>query len=116
MNVSNRHANPQSLRTRVVSWLSGATILFLYCSLSLVSLTFREVYRGFDHLPTLTKFMMAYGPIASPLFGMLGATAVIFAGRLGGRQILQGILFAIQIGALVLLVRSLMIGGIFISS
>src|SRR3954471_1343053 len=107
--------DPQStrpgLRARIVSWLTAAVVLLLFCWLGFASSIFRDVFKGFGPvaLPALTQFSMAYGRIAFPIFGIFAATSILWAEKVGRRQRFQALLFAALVAAWVLLVRSLLI-------
>jgi hypothetical protein len=78
---------------------------------------FTGIFRGLEsHLPTLTKFSMAYGSLAFPIFGVLGATAIILAEGLGRRQRFQALCFGILVAILFILFCSLLISGFWMSS
>ena len=102
------------MRGRLASWASAAIILLGFCWLALLASASRELFKGLDvQMPTLTKLSITYGRVAFPLFGILGTMTVIFAGKIGGRQWLQGILFAALLALIIFLFRSLMISGVF---
>src|SRR6266487_1372416 len=81
---------PRSMRARVISWVTAAVVLLGFCWLGFVTPVFTEILRGLEpHLPVLTRFSMAYGRFAFPLFGIIGASGIILAENVGRRQRFQ---------------------------
>jgi hypothetical protein len=60
------------------SWGFAALFLIAFCWLGFVAARFGALCQGFVlDLPATKRFVVAYGPIAFPLFGIVAATAFI---------------------------------------
>jgi hypothetical protein len=70
-----------AIQIRRQSWAIAALFFIAFCGLGFVAVNFGALFQGFDinYLPAASRFAVAHGPIAFPLFGIIAATAVIFS-------------------------------------
>lgn len=75
---------------RKQSWAIAALSLIGFCWLGVAALGFRPLFQGLEiNLPIATRFAIACGPIAFPVFGIIAALVVILLDLWGRRRRIQ---------------------------
>jgi hypothetical protein len=79
--------NSTDIRARRDSWFVGAFFLTAFCFLGFFTAKLAPLFQGMEStLPAAVRFIVAYGPVAFPLFGVLAATSFVVSNRLFQRQ------------------------------
>jgi hypothetical protein len=69
-----------AMKTSKQSWILAALFLIGFCYIGYMAISLRALIKdlGID-LPSPTRFAVAHGPVAFPLFGIFAATAFIIS-------------------------------------
>jgi hypothetical protein len=105
------------MQIRKQSWGIAALFFIAFCWLGFAAVSFGALFKGIEgfeaNLPVATRFAVAYGPIAFPIFGIVAATAFVLSDVRGRNRWGQWALAAIFALLLIWAVRGLFIGGSF---
>lgn len=103
------------MQIRRQSWAIAALFLIAFCWLGFVAVSFGALFKGLEemNLPLATRFAVAYGPTAFPVFGIVAATAFILSEVWGRNRWVQLALTALFALLIIWAFRGLFIGGSF---
>jgi hypothetical protein len=101
------------MQIRRQSWAIAALFLIAFCWLGFVSVGVGRLFNGLGkvNLPMATRFAVAYGPIAFPIFGIGATVAFIFSEVRGRNPWAQLALTAVFALLIIWAFRGLFFGG-----
>ncbi len=98
-----------AIQVRRESWLLAIFFLIAFCWLGFAAIRFGSIFQGFEmSLPGEKRFVVVYGPVAFPLFGVVAAAAFLFAGVQFHNRWTQWALVAVFVLLIILALRALL--------
>jgi hypothetical protein len=106
------------MQIRRQSWAIAALFLIAFCWLGFVAMSFGALFKGLGEVnfPVATRFVVAYGPIAFPIFGIVAAAAFIVSEVRGRNPWVQLALIAVFTLLIIWAFSGLFVGGVFVGS
>jgi hypothetical protein len=100
-----------TMQIRKQCWAFAGLFLLAFCWLGFAAVSFGALFKDLGvKLPTANKFAADYGPIAFPLFGIVGATAFILSDVLVRSRWVQWVLVAVFTLLLIWAISSMLPG------
>ena len=94
--------HPTDIQVRRDSWLLAAAFLIAFCWLGFFTAKLAPIFRGMESmLPAADRLIVACGPIAFPLLGVLAALSFVLSDRFFHRQWTQWALIALYVPVIV---------------